>query len=181
MTSLNPLFQFPDVSVPPPAIGTPLPGTPKNSLALAFEYGQLQFAGGDWRFAVNAHYQSSVVPALSATVPTVPGFTMVDTRASYAVSHLVATVYVNNVTNHLGITSYSDPSIFGNRFRRWSRAAHRRSDARLFIQRMRESRVTCIAMIRTGSQYLDSIRDGREVYINGERVKDVTAIRASGR
>jgi 4-hydroxyphenylacetate 3-monooxygenase len=29
-------------------------------------------------------------------------------------------------------------------------------------------------MIRTGSQYLDSIRDGREVYINGGRVKDVT-------
>ncbi len=29
-------------------------------------------------------------------------------------------------------------------------------------------------MIRTGEQYLDSIRDGREVYINGERVKDVT-------
>ncbi len=30
-------------------------------------------------------------------------------------------------------------------------------------------------MIRTGEQYKDSIRDGREVYINGERVKDVTA------
>jgi 4-hydroxyphenylacetate 3-monooxygenase len=30
-------------------------------------------------------------------------------------------------------------------------------------------------MIRTGSQYLDSIRGGREVYINGERVEDVTA------
>lgn len=29
-------------------------------------------------------------------------------------------------------------------------------------------------MIRTGAQYLDSIRDGREVYINGERVRDVT-------
>ena len=29
-------------------------------------------------------------------------------------------------------------------------------------------------MIRTGKQYRDSIRDGREVYINGERVKDVT-------
>ena len=28
-------------------------------------------------------------------------------------------------------------------------------------------------MIRTGQQYIDSIRDGREVYINGERVKDV--------
>ncbi len=29
-------------------------------------------------------------------------------------------------------------------------------------------------MIRTGQQYLDSIRDGREVYVNGERVRDVT-------
>lgn len=29
-------------------------------------------------------------------------------------------------------------------------------------------------MIRTGAQYRDSIRDGREVYVNGERVKDVT-------
>src|SRR4030088_2624063 len=29
-------------------------------------------------------------------------------------------------------------------------------------------------MIRTGSQYRDSLRDGREVYINGERVADVT-------
>ena len=29
-------------------------------------------------------------------------------------------------------------------------------------------------MIRTGQQYLDSLRDGREVFINGERVKDVT-------
>src|SRR5271170_8094160 len=29
-------------------------------------------------------------------------------------------------------------------------------------------------MIRTGAQYRDSIRDGRQVYIGGERVKDVT-------
>ena len=29
-------------------------------------------------------------------------------------------------------------------------------------------------MIRTGREYIDSIRDGREVYLNGERVKDVT-------
>jgi 4-hydroxyphenylacetate 3-monooxygenase len=29
-------------------------------------------------------------------------------------------------------------------------------------------------MIRTGQQYRDSIRDGREVWINGERVPDVT-------
>ena len=30
-------------------------------------------------------------------------------------------------------------------------------------------------MIRTGEQYRASIRDGRRVWINGERVKDVTA------
>ena len=29
-------------------------------------------------------------------------------------------------------------------------------------------------MIRTGREYRDSIRDGREVHINGERVRDVT-------
>ena len=29
-------------------------------------------------------------------------------------------------------------------------------------------------MVRTGKQYLDSLRDGREVYIDGERVRDVT-------
>ena len=29
-------------------------------------------------------------------------------------------------------------------------------------------------MIRIGAQYRDSIRDGREVYVGGERVKDVT-------
>lgn len=28
-------------------------------------------------------------------------------------------------------------------------------------------------MIRTGAQYIDSIRDGREVYVGGERVRDV--------
>ena len=28
--------------------------------------------------------------------------------------------------------------------------------------------------IRTGSQYLDGIRDGREVWCDGERIKDVT-------
>jgi 4-hydroxyphenylacetate 3-monooxygenase len=30
-------------------------------------------------------------------------------------------------------------------------------------------------MIRTGEQYRDSIRDGRKVWINDERVKDATA------
>ena len=46
LTSINPLFTFPNVSVPPPAIGSPLPGTPKSSLALGFEYGHVPLAGG---------------------------------------------------------------------------------------------------------------------------------------
>jgi len=33
-------------------------------------------------------------------------------------------------------------------------------------------------MIRTGAQYLDGIRDGREVWIDGERVKDVASHKA---
>jgi iron complex outermembrane receptor protein len=115
LKSLNPLFQYPDVSVPPPTIGTPLPGTPKTSLALGLEYGQVPLAGGDLRFAVNGHYQSAVVPALSATVPTVAGFAIVDTRATFTVTHWALTLYVNNIADKLGITSYTDPSIFGNR------------------------------------------------------------------
>ena len=33
-------------------------------------------------------------------------------------------------------------------------------------------------MLRTGAQYLDGIRDGREVYVGGERVRDVTTHKA---
>ncbi len=116
LTSINPIFTFPNVSVPPPAIGSPLPGTPKSSLAFGFEYGHVALAGGELRYAIDGHYQSRVVPALSATVPTVAGYTMLDTRLSWARSHFIGTLYVNNVTNNLGISSYSDPSIFGNRF-----------------------------------------------------------------
>jgi outer membrane receptor protein involved in Fe transport len=115
LTSLNPLFVSPNVSVPPPALGSPLPGTPKNSVALGFEYGHVHLAGGELRYAINAHYQSDVIPALSATVPTVVGFTIVDTQLSFAQSHWMGTLYVHNLTNNLGITSYQDPAIFGNR------------------------------------------------------------------
>jgi len=115
LTSLNPLFVSPNVSVPPPALGSPLPGTPKNSLAVSLEYGHVPWAGGEWRYAINGRYQSPVLPALSATVPIVAGYTMLDTRLSYAHSHWLTSVYVNNLGNVLGVTSYSDPAIYGNR------------------------------------------------------------------
>ena len=115
LTSLNPLFVYPNVAVPPPAIGSQLPGTPKNSLAVQLEYGHLPAFGGELSFAADAHYQSVVVPALSATIPTVPGYTMVNARVRFQRSHWWTTVYVNNVTDTLGIMSYSDPAIYGNR------------------------------------------------------------------
>jgi outer membrane receptor protein involved in Fe transport len=92
-----------------------LPGTPKSSAALTLEYGHVELFGGEWRYSISAHYQSRVLPALSATVPTVPGYTMVDTRLSFARSNWITTLYVNNLTDNLGITSFQDPAIFGNR------------------------------------------------------------------
>jgi iron complex outermembrane recepter protein len=116
ITSLNPLFALPNVSAPPPPIGTPLPGTPKNSAALDLEYGNLPLAGGDLTFDVSAHYQSSLLPALSATIPTVAGYTMLDTRVTFTRIHWLASLYVTNLTDNLGIQSYSDPALYGNRW-----------------------------------------------------------------
>jgi iron complex outermembrane recepter protein len=101
------------LSVPPPAVGSSLPGTPKSSVALGLEYGHVQFAGGELRYSINGHYQSTIIPALSATVPSVPGYITLDTRASFTRSHWVTTVYIDNLTNALGISSYTDPSIYG--------------------------------------------------------------------
>jgi outer membrane receptor protein involved in Fe transport len=116
LTSISPSFVFPDVSVPAPAIGTPLPGTPKTSVALGLEYQHVKVGEGELRFAADAHYQSVVIPALSATVPSVPGFTMVNTRVTYTQSHWMGTLYVDNVTNNLGIGAYTDPALYGNRW-----------------------------------------------------------------
>jgi iron complex outermembrane receptor protein len=115
-TTANPLYVYPQsLSFPAAAIGGPLPGTPLNSIAVGFEYGHVQLAGGEWRYAVNAHYQSSVLPSISSTVQTVPGYTTVDMRLSYARSHWIATLFGTNLTNNLGIMSYEDPALFGNR------------------------------------------------------------------
>jgi outer membrane receptor protein involved in Fe transport len=41
---------------------------------------------------------------------------MVDTRLSFTRSHWVATAYVNNLTNQIGINSYSDPFNYGTNY-----------------------------------------------------------------
>ena len=115
LTELNPLFVYPNVSAPPPAIGSPLPGTPKNSLAITPEF-RSALLGWEMRYDISVHYQSALLPALSATVPTVAGYTTVDTRLSFQRSHWTWALYLDNVTNTLGIQSYSDPALYGNRF-----------------------------------------------------------------
>jgi iron complex outermembrane recepter protein len=104
------------LTVPPPAVGSPLPGTPKNSLEVGLEYGHVKLAGGELRYAISGHYQSSLVPALSATVPTVGGYTVMATQASFTRANWRATLYVENLTNVLGVSSYSDPYYFQNRY-----------------------------------------------------------------
>jgi len=112
LTSLNPLA-LTGLSVPPPAIGSPLPGTPKTTAAAALEYGHVHVGEGELRFAINAHYQSALTPALSATIPTVAGYTMVGARLGFTQSHWQSTLYVDNLTNQLGVNSYTDPIQWG--------------------------------------------------------------------
>ena len=116
LKSISPLFSYPNTAVPAPALGSPMPGTPKNSVALGVEYGHIHVADGELEFAANANYRSVIIPALSATVPHVPGYTMVDSRVTFTRTHWLASLYVNNITNNLGINSYTDPAIYGNRF-----------------------------------------------------------------
>jgi iron complex outermembrane receptor protein len=115
LTALNPLFTFPNVVAPPAPVGSSLPGTPKSSLAIDLEYGHMPLAGGYLLYAINGHYQSSMSSALTASALTVGGYTMLDTRLTYSRSHWLATLYVHNLTNTLGINAYADPAIYGNR------------------------------------------------------------------
>ena len=116
LTTVSPLYVFPIVAGTPPTVGSALPGTPKSSLQAGFEYGHVRLAGGELSYSINAHYQSAVKSALSATIPSVPGYTMVDTRLALSWPHWMTAVYVNNVTNTLGISAYQDPAVFGNRY-----------------------------------------------------------------
>ena len=48
-------------------------------------------------------------------ISVVPGYTMLDGRISFTRSHWLATVYVDNITNTLGINAITDPTFWGNR------------------------------------------------------------------
>jgi iron complex outermembrane receptor protein len=98
------------LSVPPPAPGGPLPGTPKNSAALTLGYGHVNVGPGLFHGEVTAHYQSSLLPAVSSTIPIVPGYTTLEARVSYQLPHWEVTLFGTNLTNVLGINSFSDPS-----------------------------------------------------------------------
>src|SRR5258708_8093946 len=92
LTSINPLFVYPNVTAPPPAIGSALPGTPKSSAAVTLEYGHVELFGGEWRYSVSAHYQSRVLPALSSPVPPAPAHTLLHTPLPLALSPPLTTL-----------------------------------------------------------------------------------------
>jgi outer membrane receptor protein involved in Fe transport len=75
----------------------------------------MQFAGGELRYSLDSHYQSKLLSSISATAPVVPGYTMLDGRISFTRSHWLASVYVDNITNTLGINAITDPTFWGNR------------------------------------------------------------------
>jgi iron complex outermembrane receptor protein len=102
------------LSVAPPAPGGPLPGTPKSSVALTLEYGHVMLGQGELAYSISARYQSSLIPALSATVPTVGGYTTLDTRLTWDIAHWTLAAYCNNLTNNLGISSWSDPADYAS-------------------------------------------------------------------
>lgn len=104
------------LTVPPPPAGTPLPGTPKNSASVALEYGHVPVGEGEFRIGASAHYQSSQLPALSATIPIVAGYTTVGARAAYSTSHWTTTLHVDNLTNQIGVNSYTDPVQWGRNY-----------------------------------------------------------------
>ena len=114
VTSFDFIFSQ-NVTVPLPAPGGPLPGTPKNSVALGLEYAHMEVAGGELLYALDAHYQSRELSSISATAIPVPGYTMLDGRLTFTLSHWLATVYVDNITNTLGINAITDPTFWGNR------------------------------------------------------------------
>jgi iron complex outermembrane recepter protein len=104
-----------NVTVPLPPPGGPLPGTPKSSVALSLEYAHVQLADGELLYALDAHYQSKLLSSISETAPIVPGYTMLDGRVTYTHSHWLGTVYLDNITNTLGINAITDPTFWGNR------------------------------------------------------------------
>ena len=97
------------VSVPLPPEGGPLPGTPKSSVAATLTIEHLMLAQGEVTYSLSAHYQSSLIPALSASIPTVPGYAMFDTRLTWDIPHWTLAAYCNNLTNRIGVSSWSDP------------------------------------------------------------------------
>ena len=105
-----------NATIPPAPTGSPLPGTPKNSVSLALEYAHAKFGDGELRYAVDANYRSSILPSDSSTVPVTPGYTMVNGLITYTQSNWLGTVYVNNIANVLGINAYTDPTFYGNRY-----------------------------------------------------------------
>jgi outer membrane receptor protein involved in Fe transport len=83
---------------------------------LTLEYGGISVGGGQLSFGASTRYQSALLADISPAVPTVPGFTTLQLRASYDISSFTIRLFADNVTNALGITSFTSPAVYGNRY-----------------------------------------------------------------
>jgi outer membrane receptor protein involved in Fe transport len=99
----------------PTAVGVRLPGTPLNAVFGELEY-RHRIGPYALTFAVDGHYQSQVTSSLTATDPKAGGFTTWNLRVNALRGPWRAGLYVNNVSNVLGISAYTDPGFFGNRW-----------------------------------------------------------------
>jgi iron complex outermembrane recepter protein len=99
----------------PTEVGGRLPGTPLNAAFCQLEY-RHRAGPYELRFAVDGRYQSQVTSSLTATDPKAGGYTTWNLRVNALRGPWFARLYVDNVSNILGISAYTDPASFGNRW-----------------------------------------------------------------
>ncbi len=65
---------------------------------------------------MDGHYQGAILTSISSTAPIAQGYTMFDARVGYTNQQWMTALYVDNLTNRLGINSYTDPAEYGQRY-----------------------------------------------------------------
>jgi iron complex outermembrane recepter protein len=93
--------------------GLPLPGTPLNQGNLSLEYDHSPVPGFDAFYRVSLNSRSGIASGLLLSSPEAPGVATLSVIAGVQHDQWHARLYVNNLTNRLGITSYTPPDRFG--------------------------------------------------------------------
>lgn len=108
LTSIAPLVY--QVASAPFEAGGRFPGVPQNQLNWRFEY--RQGVGKDWqaRYGVDGNWRTGSSSTISANSARVPGFSMWDLYLEATNGDESVRLYVDNVSNTLGITARANPA-----------------------------------------------------------------------